>query len=473
MTPGAALLDSLPRARLLLIGARQEISRRYARRLQAGGYVLQQASSLAEAAGILQSERFQVLLTWLPVSSADELELAELGVRHSLSGGAPVIVCFDDKEALPGRQPRVFVAEPGGGVGRKVLESPPGLGWLEEALASYRKRQEFACLSGMVPALLETEDLREAAALVVEQGKGLVGAERGWLRVGATEGVCLRKYFASRCPEMRRENLQALEDCLLRVNGNGAEDFSYFNNEVRSNRKLAEAAAAAGVESLASVPLRHGNDLVGRMWLCNKRGGFTAMDAELLEWFAGHAAAVLAGARRWQDLRLRAMTDGLTGLFNYRAFQTQLQHEIARVGRTGRVLTLLVIDVDGLKGINDRFGHLVGDEVIRSVARTIQENARAADITARWGGGEFLLLMADTPLEQAGVVGERLRQKIFSLRVDPVPQVSASIGCCCYPRHADSAGELIEVADRVLYEAKQRGGNCLVLAHLDRMSAAI
>jgi diguanylate cyclase (GGDEF)-like protein len=193
----------------------------------------------------------------------------------------------------------------------------------------------------------------------------------------------------------------------------------------------------------------------------------------MLEWFAEQAGAVLVGARRRQALRLSAMTDGLTGLLNYRAFQSQLQHEIARVGRTGQPLSLLVIDADGLKTINDRFGHLVGDEVIRTIGRTIQENSRAADTPARWGGEEFLLLLPDTALEPARTVGERLRKKIAALRVEPVAQITVSMGGGCYPLQADSAGELIEVADRALYEAKQRGGNCLVLARTERVSVAV
>ncbi len=469
------MVHSLPRAKILLVGTDREMSRQCVRSLEASGYILEEAANVAEAIALLQSQRFHALLSCLPPSSTEGPRLADWSKEHPGSGGGPVVVCLKGKGTLTATQPELFSTQAEGSQRpvSGVLGPTLLLTCVEDALARYSAAQELTCLSRMMQALLEAEDIRQTLGLLVEQAADLVGAERGWLRVAASEDVFVQMDSASPCPEMRRENLQALEDCLARVNGTKVEPLSYFNNRLQSESKFAAAAVAAGMESLASVPLRRGKDLLGRIWLSNWAGGFTALDAELLQWFAERAAAILAGAWRWEELRLRAMTDGLTGLLNYRAFQAQLRHEIARVDRTGRLLTLLVIDVDGLKGINDRFGHLVGDEVIRSVSRSIQENARAADTMARWGGEEFLLLLADTSLEQARVVGERLREKISGLRVNPVPRMTFSMGGGCYPRQANSAAELIEVADRALYEAKQSGGNRLVLAQTEPVSVAV
>jgi diguanylate cyclase (GGDEF)-like protein len=150
-----------------------------------------------------------------------------------------------------------------------------------------------------------------------------------------------------------------------------------------------------------------------------------------------------------------AVTDGLTGLKNHRAFQEALHSAAQMAERLQQPLSLVMFDIDHFKQFNDRFGHPAGDELLRQVAQVLRESARAYDVAARYGGEEFALLLPNTALEQAVQVAERLRQQIRAIE-NPHAPVSASFGVATYRRGTPPA-TLVYEADAALYRAK-RGG---------------
>ena len=167
-------------------------------------------------------------------------------------------------------------------------------------------------------------------------------------------------------------------------------------------------------------------------------------------------------------LERRSVTDPLTGLFNRHHFEATLRREVARCVRSGARLSLLLMDVDRLKAVNDGWGHQAGDRVLRCAAAAIQKCLRGTDIAARYGGDEFVVILPDTDVPAARLVAERMCVTVgASLGYEIVPGASThgtvSVGLAELPRAAPphSEAQLVVAADRALYLAKGRGGNCV------------
>ena len=156
-------------------------------------------------------------------------------------------------------------------------------------------------------------------------------------------------------------------------------------------------------------------------------------------------------------LRADADLDSLTGLANRRRFRAALSREVERWRRYGTPCALLMLDIDHLKSINDKFGHPAGDLVIRQIAQTLKEVSRDNDTAARLGGEEFALLLASVGLEKAGAAAERLRAALGAKRVDGVGTVTVSIGVAGCPESATSERALYSASDRALYVSKNSG----------------
>ncbi len=166
----------------------------------------------------------------------------------------------------------------------------------------------------------------------------------------------------------------------------------------------------------------------------------------------------------FENITERATRDGMTGLFDHATFQVLYEHECQKHTRYGKPLSVLMIDIDDFKGINDRFGHDAGDGVIRTIAEIIETSVRAADVAARYGGEEFAVVLPQANAGQAGELAERIRSRIEREIDKPVP-VTVSIG------HASTDGpsaancpDLIRQADAALYRAKEAGKNRVLAA---------
>ncbi|WP_273429875.1 sensor domain-containing diguanylate cyclase [Chitinibacter tainanensis] len=178
---------------------------------------------------------------------------------------------------------------------------------------------------------------------------------------------------------------------------------------------------------------------------------------ELLEEMVSRRTAQLERANR--ELARMATQDPLTGLANRRAFEQEAQRLIGSADRHQRALSVLFLDIDHFKSINDQYGHSAGDLAIQAVARHIQRLLRAEDLIARWGGEEFVVLLPDTPLEQAVAVGEKILSGVRWLSRDclEVPRALTISGGLVERQRNQSLGEVLQQADQLLYQAKHLG----------------
>ena len=175
---------------------------------------------------------------------------------------------------------------------------------------------------------------------------------------------------------------------------------------------------------------------------------------------------LVAIRQRIDELKADADLDHLTGLANRRRFRAALQREIERWRRYGVSCALLLIDIDHLKKINDKFGHPAGDAVIRQIAQTLKDVSRNNDTPARMGGEEFALLLAGIDAERAATAADRLREVLARRAVDEVGCVTVSIGVAACPDSANSERSLYSAADAALYVAKNGGRNRVAVAPL-------
>jgi diguanylate cyclase (GGDEF)-like protein len=178
------------------------------------------------------------------------------------------------------------------------------------------------------------------------------------------------------------------------------------------------------------------------------------------------AASLLAEHRLTQ----MAMLDALTGVSSRRRLDHVLRQELAAAAR-GRNLSVVMLDVDRFKSVNDRFGHDAGDEVLRAVARVLQQGARLPDVIGRWGGEEFMVVCTDTPAEGAAVLAERLAQALRETALPVVGRVTASFGVA-QAVAGDSERDLVDRADCALYQAKETGRDRVVVAPVERTGAS-
>jgi diguanylate cyclase (GGDEF)-like protein len=158
--------------------------------------------------------------------------------------------------------------------------------------------------------------------------------------------------------------------------------------------------------------------------------------------------------------RLLAITDPLTGLGNYRRILEVLRAEIERSGRTRRPFAVLLLDLDGLKKINDRYGHLAGSRALCRIGDVLRLFCRAVDTAARYGGDEFAVILPEATASAAAFVASRIRERITA--DSDQPTLSASIGVAVYPQDGETVEDLLQAADRELYKSKSQGRNKLL-----------
>ncbi len=291
----------------------------------------------------------------------------------------------------------------------------------------------------------------------VSKGVILSLGPEGWNSLG--EVGCSGEKLLSR---LSPESFIALSDLWT------LKDMVVLNEVDIKDKRLEKIASAMEVRNLMIVPIvgDGGGNFSDVMIVGNEieNRNYTPADAELIGLFADQASVALENTRLYLRITQLAITDGLTGLNNYRHFREMLEFELYRAERYKRNLSLVMIDVDNFKIINDTYGHPVGDLVLKALAKIFISNTRKVDIVSRYGGEEFVIIYPELDMRGKEFVAERLRIKVdnfdFSRAAGfPIGKVTVSIGYAVFPSDGTTVDDLCLNSDKALYRAKRMGKN--------------
>jgi diguanylate cyclase (GGDEF)-like protein len=214
-------------------------------------------------------------------------------------------------------------------------------------------------------------------------------------------------------------------------------------------------------QAVLCIPITYGESLLGVLNVesCQEGAFFSPQDVLIMNTLADLLATALHNSFVFQKLQQQSITDGLTGIKTRRFFWEALSSEWKRASRSGRPFSVVLIDLDKFKEVNDSHGHLEGDLVLARVGRLLEQRCRQSNVVARYGGDEFIILMPETGVEQAQALAERLRLWLSQDAMLAEHHITGSFGVASFPGHGFSAEDIIRVADAGMYAAKHDGGD--------------
>ncbi len=320
-----------------------------------------------------------------------------------------------------------------------------------------RLRDELRTLDAC-RTLVRCLDPGEVYAVALDLLLGTLPSDRGIAlfhrtSLPMTDGVAFRGFEEG---EARRLRAALLQDKPLELD-------TYRELGVLGDGELHEALREVGFEPgrLLAVPLRGRETEAGVVWLFEPLGGFSTEQLESARLVAGHAELALQNAERYHQAKERAFVDDVTEVYNARFLLQATEHEIQRAERYEKPLTVLFLDLDRFKLVNDRHGHLVGSNVLRQLSRVLEDCIRQVDTLARYGGDEFTILLVDTDAREGLAIAERIRRMVAETffeggQAAPI-RLTVSIGVSAYPQDARDRDGLLDAADKAMYRAKSLG----------------
>jgi diguanylate cyclase (GGDEF)-like protein len=416
------------------------------------------ASGFGPAAG--KGYTYVILLT----AKSQKADLIE-----GMGAGADDIVSkpFDGGEL----QVRIRAGERVLALERSLVERQQEIQAINQQLRKSVEREHL--INQLLRLLNESLDLDSVLQKAVTPLQQLYAASRSFVRLYDRDNQVLRvasEHCAPGVARMGRHAFFPLE------HAEGMADYKYNSLRVAEDlereleRQPRPSTAALrrdfGVRALLSVPIIHQERWLGDVGLqqCDETRRWTGEETSLLYTIAQQMAVVISNAELHRQVQEQSVRDGLTGLFNRRYFNETLQKEVECAARYGHSLSLILVDLDFLKRINDEYGHQAGDAAIIEVAQALAKCSRRSDTAARYGGEEFAVILPQTPTAGARTAAENWRKAVNRHTVAEDFQLSASLGVATYPHHATTLEGLVKAADRALYRAKREGRNRVCVA---------
>lgn len=329
-----------------------------------------------------------------------------------------------------------------------------------------RLNRELSTLKLIISEINSTLNLNRVLDLIIQKGIQIVEAERGSLMlfdhrkeelyIKSSVGLNKRTVSAVRIAPGEGIAGWVFKEGKPLLIKKGAKDprFKKFEEEEEE------------LKSIISVPLKIKNKVIGVINADDKREGdfFSIGDLNLLSTFANQAAIAIQNAQLHQEVKQQAITDGLTGLYNFRYIKGRLEEEVKRAQRFEHYLALIMADIDDFKKFNDSYGHPEGNKVLKSLANILRSNIREVDIVARYGGEEFIIILPEANREEAEKIAERIRSKVEKCNFadeknHPERKITISLGITsCFQENITPQG-LVQKVDQALYKAKGKGRN--------------
>jgi len=386
-------------------------------------------------------------------------------------------------EALAGEPVALVIAAPErvaelGDPGVPVLVQPEGLStqWLETAVARElersrsfeaieRLRSDVALLESC-RVLLHCVDPGEVYAVALDlllpalqRSQGLAFFRRS--SMPGSDGIAFRGFDENSATELQRR---------MSNDKPGSEFYALREASTVHGGPIGEVLESLGVGSGAAlvVPLHGADSEEGLLWIPELGRPSSEADLERARKVARYAELALTNAERYMQAKEKAFIDDVTEVYNARYLLQATEHEIRRADRSGKELSVLFLDLDRFKRVNDQFGHLVGSNTLRHLSKVLLECIRQVDTLARYGGDEFTILLVDTGHDDALAVSERIRRTVAETlfeAADGAPiRLTISIGVATFPDHSDSREGMLDLADKAMYRAKSLGRNCVCSA---------
>lgn len=231
-----------------------------------------------------------------------------------------------------------------------------------------------------------------------------------------------------------------------------------------SDEIIDEVVQGSPSKSIITVPLYSRNTIFGWFDVFSSRKDLTEGETDFLTIFAQQIEMAITIAGLFEEVKAQAVTDPLTGLYNRRYFEEYLNKEVRRALRQKQPFSIIGLDLDHLKEINDKYGHAYGDLAIKTVAEVLKKNARAIDTAARMGGEEFNVILPGVEAQGAIVAAERIRKALEDEELDTIGHITASIGVATFLEHSDNIDDILELTDQAMYTSKRNGRNRVTLA---------
>ena len=242
----------------------------------------------------------------------------------------------------------------------------------------------------------------------------------------------------------------------------------YVNNNYSFELRVPFSKESVFIKSILCYPLVRKGEKIGVVELINRQTGtFTSEDQALIEIMLNPLATAIRTVAMFENAERLTITDDLTKLYNYRYLMTYLEADVKRCLRYKKKVSLLFIDVDGFKRINDTFGHLVGSQALAEMGQVLRRIVRETDVVGRYGGDEFVIVLPETPLNGAMVIAERIRKKVEECEFvaqNLSIRLTVSLGVANCPKHTLTAEGLIKKADAAMYRAKELSKNSIKVA---------
>lgn len=345
---------------------------------------------------------------------------------------------------------------------QRLKEKESSLSYLQKTL------HNISILYNIGQAMNFIDDLKRLIQIILAKAIQTIGAEKGSLMLydSTTEELVIKVVYGLPDKEMEDKINEGLIECTRIKIGEGIAGEAFAHKKaiitnLGSNDPRFFQSDASNVNSLLCLPLIVKDEAIGIINISNKKDKnlFNQDDLDFMGALANQAAIAISNAQLYK----LAITDSLTKLYIRRHFEYLLDNEIKRSNRYRHDLTLLMMDIDNFKSINDNYGHQMGDEMLRHISEVILTTVRKIDMPSRYGGEEFAIILPETQKENSKKIAERLRKKISNIiiRTKDKKEVSPtiSIGIASYPMDTEEKEDLIGFADQALYFAKNSGKN--------------